>query len=95
MYWALNLLAPPNNISLMWLPDGYLLGVLLLIDKRFYIPLLFILIPSIILFEFIYTNRPIDLIVVFLSANLIESYGAAILYSLIVRNKKNSRALVI
>jgi len=88
MYWALNLVAPPNNISLMWLPDGYLLGILLLIDKRFYIPLLFILIPSIILFEFIYTNRPIDLIVVFLSANLIESYGAAILDSSIVRNKK-------
>lgn len=87
MLWALNLVAPPDNISIMWLPDGYLLGMLLLIEKRLYIPLLLVLVPSIFIFEYIYTGRSAIIIMTFLLANLIESYGAALLYSRTVKDK--------
>ena len=86
--WALTLVAPPDGISLMWLPDGYLLGMLLLLDRRYWAPLLLVLLPATISIEFISTDRPFTMIFAFLSANLVESLGSALLYSAVVSNRR-------
>ncbi|ODB91889.1 bifunctional diguanylate cyclase/phosphodiesterase [Candidatus Thiodiazotropha endoloripes] len=86
--WALSLVVSPDGISLMWLPDGYLLGVLLLLPRRLWLPLLLASALAVFTFESLTTDRPASMILLFMMANIIESWGAAWLYSSFASNHR-------
>ena len=86
--WALSLVVPPDGISLMWLPDGYLLGVLLLISRRLWLPLLLISSLAVFTFEMLTTERPAGMVLSFMLANIVESWGGAWLYSSFASNPR-------
>lgn len=79
-FWALNLVAPPENISLMWLPDGYLLGCLVLLPRTLWLPLCLLILGGTWLTELLMMDRPNSLILSFATANFLESIGGAWLF---------------
>ncbi len=56
--WALHLVVQPENISLMWLPDGYLLGCLVLLSRSLWLPLCAIIFVATGSIELLTTDRP-------------------------------------
>lgn len=76
--WALRLVTPEEGISLMWLPDGFLLGVLVLAPLRLWPALLLSITASSAGTELLLTARPLAMVLGLLSANLVESVGGAI-----------------
>lgn len=79
-YWALTLVTPQEGISLMWLPDGYLLACLVILPWRLWPWLLLSVSLAVLTMELYTTARPIAMIVSFMLANLIESVFGALLY---------------
>jgi diguanylate cyclase (GGDEF)-like protein/PAS domain S-box-containing protein len=76
--WSLRLVAPPENISLMWLPNGFLLGCLVLLPMRLW-PWVVGLIALVTFgYETTFTDRPGGMISGFLVANMIASVGGAV-----------------
>jgi diguanylate cyclase (GGDEF)-like protein/PAS domain S-box-containing protein len=75
--WALTLVAPPENISLMWLPDGFLLGCLVLLPMRLWPWVIVMLAASTLGLETWLTDRPVGTVAGFFSANMVESLGGA------------------
>jgi len=78
--WSLNLMVSPENISLMWMPDGYLLACLVLLPSRLWFWLIIILTVSLFSFESTFTDRPEGMIFSFIFANMLESVGGALLF---------------
>jgi diguanylate cyclase (GGDEF)-like protein/PAS domain S-box-containing protein len=78
--WALRLVAPEEAISLLWLPDGYLLGFLVLLPMRLWPAQLASVALSVLALEMITTDRALTMILGFTFANLIESAGGAWLF---------------
>ncbi|GEM_PF-5843523 len=87
MVWGQTLFAGPN-ISLIWLPDGFLLAAFLLLERRLWTPLLLSAIVSTLIFEFSFLEKPPFLIFTLATANMIESYGAALLYTHFVKEPR-------
>ena len=71
--WALKLVTPEEGISLMWLPDGYLLGCLVLLKPRLWPTLLILLFFSIFTLEHLSTDRSTTMILSFIFSNMFES----------------------
>lgn len=71
----------------MWFPNGYLLAMFLITKKSLHLKILIIIIPLSILFESLITSRPVSLIVLFLLANLIETYVSAKIFRHFCSNK--------
>ncbi len=77
---ALQLVTPEEKISLMWLPDGFLLGVLVLYSYRQW-PLQIVSIAlASFLFEIAITDRPPLMITAFIFSNLVESVVGAYIF---------------
>lgn len=79
--WALSLVTQEEKISLMWLPDGYLLAVLVLISKRLWPTLIGMVFFASLIVELILTQRPIGMIASFIGANLFESVIGALIFA--------------
>lgn len=78
--WALHLVVQPENISLMWLPDGYLLGCLVLLSRSLWLPLCAMIFVATGSIELLTTDRPYSLIASFQLANFLEGIGGAWLF---------------
>lgn len=78
--WALQLTVQPENISLMWLPNGYLLGCLVLLPRSLWLPLCSMIFVATGSIELLTTDRPHSLTLSFQLANFLESIGGAILF---------------
>ncbi len=89
--WALRLVTPEESVSLMWLPDGYLLGCLVLLPLRLWVPLLILLTFLGTGFELILTDRPTGMVLSFQLANMLESVGGAWLFLEFAGGRKGFR----
>ncbi len=78
--WALTLVTPEENVSLMWLPDGFLFAVFVLLRLPLWPLLAGIVFSSTLLIELFTTARPAGLIAWMLSANFFESAVGALVY---------------
>lgn len=79
--WALTLVTPQEHISLMWLPDGYLLGVFVLLPYRLWPSLFVMIFTAAFVTEVSSTDRPMGMILLFFLANALESIVGAILFN--------------
>lgn len=70
---ALTLVTPQENISIMWLPDGFLLATLVLTNIRMWPMLIISICFGTFIVETIETSRPYSMILGFLLANLVEA----------------------
>ena len=80
MKWALTFVAPPENISLMWLPNGFLLGCLVWLRRGLWPWLIGLLALVTLATESWLTDRPPGMIAMFFAANMIESVGGAMIF---------------
>lgn len=80
LMWALTLIAPPDNIALMWLPNGFLLGCLVLLPRHVWPWVVGMVALTTLGAETWLTDRPVAMIMVFFAANMLESVGGAALF---------------
>lgn len=85
--WASKLVLGSDPYSLMWLPDGFLLGCLLLLEKRLWLPLLITLSPLHVALEQLSLERPFGMSLLYLLSNTIESFGGALFFTRFARNR--------
>lgn len=78
--WALKLVSPELGVSLMWLPDGYLLAMLVIVERRLWPVLIASVFAFTGFFEFVVTERPLGLVGLFGIANLFESVVGALIF---------------
>lgn len=85
--WALQLKAPPEDISVMWLPDGYLLACLVLLPGKYWLPLCLMVSGTAFILEYLAVARPFGLILSFQLANMLESVGGALTFLYVGKGK--------
>lgn len=79
-YWGLSLVSPEDNISLMWLPGGFLLGTLVIIPRHAWATLITAVAITSMTFQLAATDRSIEAIALFTATNLIEAIVGAFFY---------------
>jgi signal transduction histidine kinase/integral membrane sensor domain MASE1 len=77
--WGLSLVAPPENVSLLSLPAGFLLGCLAVLPFRLWPWILAALVPSALGLELALTDRSASAVGILLAANLLQAAGGAAL----------------